>query len=859
MRGLGSLLLAVLLLGVLLPLFPTLSPQPVENAVIVELREGVDPQPLKAYGFLETVVGGVATLRPWPWIGIEEINRLDIITGVQRPRSFRLLLDESVPEIHAPQVWREFQDRYGRPADGSGVAIAFIDTGIDYSHPDFSFPNGSTRILAIWDQTTEGKPPKGFSYGYECLREEIENGSCPEYDEMGHGTHIASIAAGAGRMGPYRGVAPGAYLIVVKSGRPACNGEEWFMDEDEIIDGIHYVVEKARELGLRLVINLSIGSDSGAHDGSTPIEKVIDELSEKGVIVVVAAGNSAEDGIHAMGDFTEIKEFTLNWMLAPQTREFQIDLALDSDELVEVELHTPYGSTARNQSLGPINVEISSNIYEAGRDVIVYVSLAKYYRGDLMRKPWSLRVRALKTSGEAVWHAWINSDTCSISREHFTPSSQYNVTESYTVSIPATARNAIAVGAYVTKNRWTNIYGETHETVMEKGELLYFSGRGPTRDGRVKPDLTAPGSLIVAAKSSSSPASGLDVNEYYTVKQGTSMSAPHVAGAAAIILQLFPHASPRDVYLALTSSARWSEDMGLERPSNKWGWGKLDARAFYKIMISVEGLSPTLETSLRLDDEALTLYGGESIGKIFLRDGRTHELNATPIIALGKMSRYRLMEYSRFFDDSANITLNYVLEHLLIVESEFNYEAGGGWYPNGSIAYFSARRLLPPQGLEIFFKPSISLSGWIDEQGRFFTESWIVMDRPHRVKAVYNYDYKLMVLSWLAVAVTGATLPFIVRRVYSMRVREGGEMRETKFHVEIKTAEKAFRVSRKVKDALKGAVSGKMMRRMSREYVECPVAGKIVPFLECFACVSFIRRVKGIVHCTGEEYRVKEQ
>ena len=777
MRGLGSLLLVTLLLGVLLPLFPTPSPQPLGSAIIVELKEEADPQPLKAYGFLETLVGGVATLRPWPWVRVEEIARLDIVERVQRPRSFRLLLDESVPEIHAPEVWREFRDRYGRPADGSGVAIAFIDTGIDYRHPDFSFPNGSTRILAIWDQTIDGKPPKGFSYGYECLREEIEGGSCPEYDEMGHGTHIASIAAGAGRMGPYRGVAPEAYLIVVKSGRPVCNGEEWFMEEDEIIDGIRYAVEKAEELGLRLVINLSIGSNSGAHDGSTPIEKVIDELSEKGVVTVVAAGNSAEDGIHAMGDLAEIREFTLNWVLAPQTTEFQIDLTLDPDESVEVELHTPYGSARGNQSIGPINVEISSNIYEAGKDVIVYVSLARRDVGDLAEKPWGLKIRAVETSGEAVWHAWISSDTCSISREHFTPSSQYNITEYYTVGIPATARNAIAVGAYVTKNRWTNIYGKTHETIMKKGELLYFSGRGPTRDGRVKPDLTAPGSLIVAAKSSSSPTSGLDVSRYYTVKQGTSMSAPHVAGAAAIILQLFPHASPRDVYLALTTSARWSEDIGMERPSNDWGWGKLDAQAFYKVLISVDGLSPTLETSLRLDNETIVLHGEERVERIFLRDGRIHGLNATPVIALGEMSRYRLTRYSRFFNDSANITLNYVLEHLLIVESEFNYEAGGGWYPNGSIAYFSACRFLPPQGLEIFFKPSISLSGWMDEEGRFFTDSLIVMDRPHRVKAVYSYDYRLMVLSWVAVAAAGAAILFIVRRVYSMRVRgvEGDE------------------------------------------------------------------------------------
>jgi len=255
------------------------------------------------------------------------------------------------------------------------------------------------------------------------------------------------------------------------------------------------------------------------------------------------------------------------------------------------------------------------------------------------------------------------------------------------------------------------------------------------------------------------------------------MSAPHVAGAAAIILQLFPHASPRDVYLALTTSARWSEDMGMERPSNDWGWGKLDAQAFYKVLISVDGLSPTLETSLRLDNEIIVLHGEERVERIFLRDGRIHGLNATPVIALGEMSRYRLTRYSRFFNDSANITLNYVLEHLLIVESEFNYEAGGGWYPNGSIAYFSACRFLPPQGLEIFFKPSISLSGWMDEEGRFFTDSLIVMDRPHRVKAVYSYDYRLMVLSWVAVAAAGAAILFIVRRVYSMRVRgvEGDE------------------------------------------------------------------------------------
>lgn len=83
-------------------------------------------------------------------------------------------------------------------------------------------------------------------------------------------------------------------------------------------------------------------------------------------------------------------------------------------------------------------------------------------------------------------------------------------------------------------------------------------------------------------------------------------------------------------------------------------------------------------------------------------------------------------------------------------------------------------------------------------------------------------------------------------------------MREMKYEVKIEAAEKAFRVDKRVREVLKGAVSGRMMSRMKKEYVECPLAGKRVPFLECFACVSFIRRVKGVVHCAGEEFKLRE-
>ena len=709
------------------------------------------------------------TLRPWPWVRDGEIARSEAVERVWRPRSFRLMLDVSVPEVRAPEVWKGFTDRYGRPVDGSGVAIAVIDTGIDYRHPDFSFPNGSTRILAIWDQTVEGRPPRGFSYGHECLRSEIEDESCPEFDGMGHGTHVASIAAGAGRVGPYKGVAPGAYLIVVKSGWPVCGGAQWFMREDELIDAMRYAADKARELGLRLVINLSLGSDIGGHDGNSPMERVIEALAEEGVVVVVAAGNSAADRIHAMGDLSEVKEFTLNWTIPPRTTGFEVSFLLDPDDDVEMELLTPYGSTSFNATLGPISANISTNTYEIGRELLIEVGLRDREERALRLSPWALRVRAREITGEAVWHAWISSDTCSAMREHFLKSEGYNVTESYTVSVPATSPKAIAVGAYATRSEWRTFRGEVKRIWVEPGELLYFSGRGPTRDGRVKPDIVAPGSLIVAAKPVGTPLSVLDVSEYYAVKQGTSMSAPHVAGAVALLLQLFPEASFEDVYAALTSAARWSEGMG-SRPSNDWGWGKLNAQAFYRLVVNVEGLPQELNATIAIDDDILSLPGGGSLEKVFLR-GKAYNLSAQREIMIGEGSRYRLKNGSRIFENEANLTLRYVLEHLLVVRSELGGEIGGGWYPKGALARFSARAYSTPQGLEILFKPSISLKGWMDEDGKLLRKPEILMDKPHIVTAVYEVDYGVMAMGWGAVASAGASAALIVRRVYSKRAR----------------------------------------------------------------------------------------
>ena len=402
---------------------------------------------------------------------------------------------------------------------GKGVLLAIIDSGIDYTHPDFRNADGTTRLLALWDQTAEGTPPKGYRIGSEFTQEEL-NQSLRENqvlsrDLSGHGTAVAGIAAGNGRAsnGRYRGVAPESELLVVKLGIPR---PESFPRTTELMQGVDYAVRKALELSMPLVINLSFGNGYGSHDGTSLLETFLDDISAYGRSSIVAGtGNEGDAGGHTGGWLTEGEEKTLELAIGEYETGTNIQLWKSYVDNFSVSLIAPEGV-----AIGPFQENMGSQRYRAsGTELLIYYgepspySLVQEIYMDFLPVEnyidsgiWKIRLTPEKIT-EGRYDLWLpareerNQDT------YF-----YRPDPDTTLTIPSTAGKVISVGAYDSR-------------LMTYAS---FSGRGYTRDGRnIKPDLSAPGVNIMTT----APGGG------YASRTGTSFATPFVSGSAALLMQ----------------------------------------------------------------------------------------------------------------------------------------------------------------------------------------------------------------------------------------------------------------------------------------------------------------------------------
>ncbi|HTY58306.1 MAG TPA: S8 family serine peptidase [Bacteroidota bacterium] len=506
--------------------------------------------------------------------------------------------DVSVPETGASLVQGGFLN--STQYRGAGAIVLIYDTGIDWKHRDFRSPTDSTksRILSIWDQTLSPVGaevhPSGFGYGVEYTQAQInaELGSSPpgfvrEKDINGHGTHVAGTAAGndAPLFNKFSGMAPDADIIVVKGG-------DGSFQESSMIDGLTYAQNRATALGKPIVVNWSIGGQVGPHDGSRAYETAINSfVSTPGRVVAVAAGNDGGSLIHIGGNAgpTTTVTFTVpsyTPSAGTGSNQFLFDMWLNSNTGVSVSATAPDGYTA-SASYNLAGTSGNGNSAADGMftvyDIPSFTSngawnVQFWVRDDGVNFPkagtWTLTVT---NPGSAVrWDGWLALRTLGTGVVTLNGGDGAE-----TVSMPGTSSGAITAAAYVTKWSWPvyanlqYVYNGSDRT----GNIATFSAVGPTRDGRTKPDIAAPGQGITSALSTVSDTTGLASIIYpgqkHFVDQGTSMATPHVTGASALILGGFPTASAATIKNLFESGAIHDAFTGTV-PNNTWGYGKLD-------------------------------------------------------------------------------------------------------------------------------------------------------------------------------------------------------------------------------------------------------------------------------------------
>ncbi len=513
---------------------------------------------------------------------LRELARLPEVVFIEAAYRLEPHIDRSVPAVGG-----RFLHEAAPRATGQGVVVGLVDTGIDWTHPDFRTDRDgdgfeeSSRILWLWDQTETGffGNPKKVPFGTEYTREEIEAalrsrmGIVNERDESGHGTHVTGIAVGDGSAsgGTFVGMAPNAEMILVKT--------SYF--STDIVEGVRYIFEKASWLGKPAVVNLSLGGHFGPHDGTSLFEQSLEAfLGHPGRAIVASAGNDGDQTIHIGGQLRPREAFTFTFVPNEETAYVNIWYSGSANFTVSVTSpgingppqtvlavrgqgefqNTPDGSVEIDNSRGGLDPR--------NRDRGIALSLERVQPGSA----WQITLTDQGGTG-GRFDAWPGLSTMGF----FPQGDSFS-----TVTEPATAKKIIAVGAYTTKVFWQGADGEPHRftDAQSEGQLAPFSARGPTRDGRLKPDLTAPGTAIVSALAKDSEVSRSEKlvlpGRAYVAMQGTSMAAPHVAGAVALLLQAQPHLSAEEILAQLKATAL--QDMFTTGgPVTAWGAGKLQA------------------------------------------------------------------------------------------------------------------------------------------------------------------------------------------------------------------------------------------------------------------------------------------
>lgn len=459
---------------------------------------------------------------------------------------------------------------------GQDVLIGFLDTGIDYTHPAFRNPDGSSRIVGLWDQTIQtGQPPFDLAYGTGYTQKELNQALNAENpfdlvsstDENGHGTFLAGVAAGSSLPEQsFSGAAPEALIAMVKL-KPAkqylkelfyVTGSAPAYQSTDIMLGIRYLILLADTLKKPLVICIGLGSNQGSHSGSSPLDSMLSVADQyRGIHTVTAAGNEAGKAHHFYGTASDANSYeTVEILVEPDTTGFCVELWGQPPEIYAVGFESPLGEVI--QKLPP-RISFSENISFILENTRIFITseIVQTVSGHQLifirfsdPTPGSWKIRVYTDSfNSGNYHLWLPITGFSKPDVRFLRSNPDT-----TLTVPSASVSTITTAAY-------NAYDNS---------LFLNSSRGFTRTGQIKPDFASPGVNV----------SGPSLRNGFTTATGTSVAAAITAGACAQIVEWGMRRTPPRIFNNIELKSLFIRGADRSRqelyPNREWGYGTLN-------------------------------------------------------------------------------------------------------------------------------------------------------------------------------------------------------------------------------------------------------------------------------------------
>jgi len=580
--------------------------------VFIDLNNPDALDQVRALGGKVFVEYGSQATAEVPVSALREISELDGVRYVEAGSPIHLCMDTARMHTQADIVHANLYNTFPQAYTGKDVVVGVIDCGLEYDHIAFRDAGGvNTRIKRIWNQHSYGASPARFGYGAEYKTQSEMKSAGTDSQAEYHGSHTTNIAAGGDRLSSFYGMAPDADIVYVAFGENTV----------DIPNAVEYIKDYAKSVGKPCVINMSLGSHRGPHDGSSALDRYFASAAEPGCILVGACGNEGEAKMHIAKEFSA-SSTTLKTVLS-------VPSGNSKNNALEV-----WGNPGSDFTLQMVSVDRKGNVIESTPEVSarngkttvkafdnsvdcyfniypgidpdtdapnIYVECYITTVGDTRNlgiiikgtegnkvNMWNLGLQNFVTGGLRGWTAGDNACTAG--------------------EIGGTSPYVISVGSY--NSRFTvpmpfndppglytmNGYGPNE---LPSGDVSFFSSHGPTADGRMKPEVLAPGALVMSAmninymdpSSVQYMAGGTKDSEgksyYYYMNIGTSMAAPVVTGGVALWLQAFPDLTIEDALEAIKETSQKDAFTGSE-PNNTAGYGKFDVFSGLKYLFQKE-------------------------------------------------------------------------------------------------------------------------------------------------------------------------------------------------------------------------------------------------------------------------------